>query len=65
MRQDAHDGFGGPSNHQQRVDLICQQIFNGVERELLPLFQVEEPNRVVGRSSGLEYRHVTAGGALA
>eukprot|EP00959_Pyramimonas_sp_CCMP1952_P415017 8695723-Pyramimonas_sp.AAC.1 len=45
--------------------ICCQQVFSGVEKELLPLFQVEDPSRFVGRSSGLEYRYATAGGALA
>eukprot|EP00959_Pyramimonas_sp_CCMP1952_P250091 5228031-Pyramimonas_sp.AAC.1 len=65
MRQDAQDGFGGPQAHQEMIDLLCKQLYNGVEKELVPLVKLDGPRRYSGRAGGIEYEYSTAGGALA
>eukprot|EP00959_Pyramimonas_sp_CCMP1952_P057592 1202158-Pyramimonas_sp.AAC.1 len=65
MDADARLGPGDTSGRQQRLDGLYRHLYQGAERELVPLFQLDKPAAHMGRGECIEYHHVTAGGALA
>eukprot|EP00959_Pyramimonas_sp_CCMP1952_P134010 2803300-Pyramimonas_sp.AAC.1 len=65
MEADARLGPGDAGNRQQRLDNLYRQLYQGAERELVPLFSLDKPEAHVGRGESIQYHHVTAGGALA
>eukprot|EP00959_Pyramimonas_sp_CCMP1952_P446158 9341149-Pyramimonas_sp.AAC.1 len=65
MGADARLGAGGAESRQGRLDHMCQAIYRGVEKRLVPLFQPADACKHAGRGGAVEYHHSAAGGALA
>eukprot|EP00959_Pyramimonas_sp_CCMP1952_P158279 3310244-Pyramimonas_sp.AAC.1 len=65
MEADAHLGPGTTESRQGRLDHLCQAMCRGAEKELVPLVQPTDAGKHAGRGCTTEYRHSTAGGALA
>eukprot|EP00959_Pyramimonas_sp_CCMP1952_P020895 440681-Pyramimonas_sp.AAC.1 len=65
MRSDSEKGHGDVTTRDQRLQDLTAALYNGVERELPPLFQTEQPDAAFcGRADGPHYAYTAAGGAL-
>eukprot|EP00959_Pyramimonas_sp_CCMP1952_P066628 1391047-Pyramimonas_sp.AAC.1 len=65
MRSDSGKGHGDVTTRDQRLQDLAAALYNGVERELAPLFHTEQPDAAFcDRADGPHYAYTTAGGAL-
>eukprot|EP00959_Pyramimonas_sp_CCMP1952_P328615 6879830-Pyramimonas_sp.AAC.1 len=65
MRNDSGNGHGDVTTRAQRLQDLTAALYDGVERELAPLFHAEQPCAALcGRADGPHYACTTAGGAL-
>eukprot|EP00959_Pyramimonas_sp_CCMP1952_P023240 488803-Pyramimonas_sp.AAC.1 len=65
MRNNSEKGHGVVTTRAQRLQDLTAALYDGVEREIAPLFRTEQPDAAFcGRADGPRYAYTTAGGAL-
>ncbi|CAK0839693.1 unnamed protein product, partial [Prorocentrum cordatum] len=65
MRHNSKLGRGALDEREGGLNFLCQQLYDGAEKELAPLFDCDDLGKYQGRGQKAVYRRSTVGGALA